>query len=158
MTTQPSRSRFPWLAVIIAAFLALAGVGLLAYAALSIITLPGARASKPTPAATAQVATQAIAQSNVTPVIIPTITEAPQQAPTQAVADTAEPNSPAPTAAEAATAIPATVAPTADLNLKILQPANVRSGPGLVYPVIGGLQAGTSIPAEVAMPTGSGTS
>ena len=152
MTTQPSRSRFPWIAVVIAGFLALAGVGLLAYAVISVV-IPGARASRPTATAVAvvQPATQAIAQANATPVVIPTITQAPQQVPSEAASQTApstaEPSSPAPTA-QPPTAAPATVPPTADLNLKILQPANVRSGPGLVYPVISGLQAGASIPAE----------
>ncbi len=146
MTTQPSRSRFPWLAVIIAGFLALAGVGLLAYAVLSVVIQPGAQASRPTAtAAVVQPATQAIAQANATPIVIPTITEAPQQAPSEAASQTAPDTAPAPTA-EAPTAVPATAVPTADLNLKILQPANVRSGPGLVYSVIGGLQAGASVP------------
>ena len=153
MNTQPSASRFLWLAVIAAAVLALAGVGLLAYAVVSIIRLPSAPA--PTLAATIRPATQAIALSDPTAVVIPTVTEAPQQAATVPAAVTAPAELTAPaavsspeTAAAPATEIAATAAPTADLNLKILQPANVRSGPGTVYPAIGGLQAGTSIPVD----------
>ncbi len=153
MSTQPSSSRFPWLAVVIAGFLALAGLGLLGFAVLSITKLP--LGPTRTPAATAQPPTQAVAEVSATPVTIPTVTEAPQAV----ASDTAEPGSttdltatPEPgsseTVAAPTTELPATVAPTADLNLKILQPANVRSGPGLVYPVIGGFQAGTSVPVD----------
>jgi hypothetical protein len=151
MTTQPSGSRFPWIAVIVAGFLALAGVSLLAFAVLSIIRLPIAPTRAPT-AIAKQPPTQAVAQSNTTAVVIPTITQAQPAAPTQASAATAEPGSPsatgAPATAAVATAIPATAVPTVDLNLKILQPANVRSGPGTVYPIIGGLQAGSSVPVD----------
>ena len=153
MTTQPSASRFPWLAVIIAGFLALAGLGLLAFAVLSIANLPGAPTRTPT--ATPQPPTQAVAEVVSTPVIIPTVTKAAQPAASDTAAPgastevpaTAAPGSSETTAAPASE-VPATVAPTADLNLKILQPANVRSGPGLVYPVVSGLQAGSSVPVN----------
>jgi uncharacterized protein YraI len=154
MSTQPSGSRFPWIAVIVAGFLALAGVGLLAYAVLSIVRLPAAPGAAPAVATAKQVPT-AIAQSNPTAVSIPTITLAPQAGATQPAVATAEPgaqpataapNSPA--TAVPATDVPATAVPTADLSLKILQPANVRTGPGMVYPIIGGLQAGTSVPVD----------
>ncbi len=153
MTTQPSDSRFPWLAVVIAGFLALAGIGLLAFAVLSIANLPGAPTRTPT--ATAQPPTQAVAEVSATPVLIPTVTEAgqpaasdtPQSGTTSDATATPAPGS-SDTAVAPTTEVPATTAPTADLNLKILQPANVRSGPGLVYPVIGGFQAGASTPVN----------
>jgi uncharacterized protein YraI len=163
MTTQSSASRLLWLAIVVAALLALAGVGLLAYAVFSIAKLPTAPASAPPASAkpaTAKPATKAVAQANPTAAIIPTITQAAAQPPSEAgpatagaevspaaVGATAGPASPVPPA-QATTAVPPTAPPTADLSLKILQPANVRSGPGLVYPVISGLQAGTSVPIE----------
>jgi hypothetical protein len=107
--------------------LALVGVGMLGYALLTLFNSPSGGAT-PTSLAQNNVPTAAI--------IIPTVTAAPPTAaPTQA---------PAPTdtlAAPAATDTPPQ--PTGPV-LNILVPANVRSGPGINYPVVGGVQAGST--------------
>lgn len=117
-------------AVIGIAILALVGGAMLTYALLSAFSNGGSTVQ---PTATGQ---------NLQPtaiVIIPTATNAP---PTQAV-PTAPPvtdTAAAPAATDTSVAPTATTAPTNLLN--ILQPANVRSGPGTNYPPIGGLQPG----------------
>jgi hypothetical protein len=140
MTTQPSPSRFPWVAIILAIVMALAGIGLLTYALLSV-------RSENTPPVLTLAPTQVAIKP--TAIIIPTITAPPAQAPTQAAATSVPPteggdkvipatDTPAPSKATASPAEPI---------LTIVQSANVRSGPGLAYPIIGGLQAATTVPA-----------
>lgn len=138
--TNPSPSRspggIPLGAVIGIAVLALIGGAMLTYALLSAFS--GNNNVQPT----------AVGQ-NPQPttggvVVIPTATSAPptDAAPTVPPAtDTAA----APAATDTVAAPAPTTAPTNLLN--ILQPANVRSGPGVNYPPIGGLQPGTSAEA-----------
>ena len=126
--TRPSAPRLPWGAIVGIVVLALVGVVMLTY---SVIALLGA-AGAPAP-------TQVALQPTQPPVIIPTITQPPAPTPTPLPTDTAPPAD-----APAATDTPAQPAGPV---LNIALPANVRSGPGLNYPVIGGLQAGTTAPA-----------
>jgi uncharacterized protein YraI len=146
MSTESHSSRFPWIAVVIAVVLALAGVCLLAFAIISL------RGGAPTAAPTAvshevvsPMPSTAVALNPeaTSAVVIPTITEAPSQ-PTTAEAATAAPGAVVTDTETAAppTAVPATTVPT----LTILQSANVRTGPGLVYSIIGGLTGGSTAP------------
>lgn len=100
--------------------LALAGIVLLTYA---IYGLLPESAATPTPVAQAD---------RPTPFLLPTSTVS-----TPTAQPTATSFSPSPT--PAATALPS-------LELRISQPANVRSGPGLNYPLVGGLPAGAVVP------------
>jgi len=125
MDTQPPSSKLPWGAVIGIAVLALAGIAMLAYA---IYSLLGGSGKATAPTQVAAVPTVAFT--------IPTTTPIP---PTLPPTDT-------PVAVEQPTATSgATSAPEG--NLKINQPANVRSGPGTNYPALGGLQPGETATA-----------
>ncbi|MCS6910145.1 MAG: SH3 domain-containing protein [Anaerolineales bacterium] len=132
--TPPSRPGFPLGAVIGIAVLALVGVAMLGFALISLIDQ-----SPPPPP------TQPIAQLPTTaptvPIVIPTATAPPPATPTEAAPPTV-----APTDTQAAPAPATTTAPTTPV-LTINVPANVRSGPGINYPVIGGLSVGAT--AEV---------
>ena len=145
MSAQSS-PRFPWIAVLIAVFLALAGVFLLAFAIISIRRSPPPQA----PTQVSLAPTAAVAQSVPTAaVIIPTITEPPSQADTAEPAATEAAAATSADTAAAPTAVPATTAP----SLTIVQSANVRNGPGLVYNIIGGLAAG-STPTAIGRDSG----
>jgi hypothetical protein len=121
MDTQPPSAKLPLGAIIGIAVLGLAGIAMLAYA---IYSLFGGR-----PAATPATPTTSIAAVPTVAFVIPTTTPAP-------TATTVIPPTDTPTAA-----LP-TATNTAEGNLKINQPANVRSGPGTNYPALGGLQPG----------------
>ena len=125
--TRPSAPRLPWGAIVGIVVLALVGVVMLTY---SVIALLGA-AGAPAP-------TQVALQPTQPPVIIPTITQPPAPTPTPLPTDASPADAPAATDTPAQPAGPV---------LNIALPANVRSGPGLNYPVIGGLQAGTTASA-----------
>jgi len=133
METRPSAPKISWGAVAGIVVLALVGVAMLTY---SLIALFGAPETPEPTAVALQPATQP-------PVVIPTVTQppAPTQAPTSTGGSEPRPDTPPP---PAATDTPAQQ-PTGPV-LNILQPANVRSGPGINYPVIGGLQAGATAP------------
>jgi hypothetical protein len=123
MNSQTS-SGFPLGALIGIVALALAGVGLLGYALISGFVNPASRAATPTQLAL--VPTRVIN--------IPTTTPIPTQPPPTATLPPTEPPTAAPTL------------PGATLNITL--PANVRSGPGTDYPIIGGLPVG-STPAVI---------
>lgn len=122
--TQPSGRGRSWGAIIGIVVLGLVGFAMLAYA---IFALTGSGGSaSPTTTQIAAVPTRAV--------LIPTITSAP---PTQPPTVTPPTDTPPPAATQ----------PPAGPVLNILQPANIRSGPGLNYPVIGGMQAGATADA-----------
>lgn len=132
MTSQPGSGRFIWFAVVGMFGLALVGVVLLGVA---LFTLMRPAASAPLPSAT-PIATQIA--------VIPPTTPAPP-ADTQVPPQTEVP----PTSAAATTQAPEAASPTnsaAALEVKITLPANVRSGPGLTYPAIGGLNKDSTAP------------
>ncbi|MGH2524597.1 MAG: SH3 domain-containing protein, partial [Anaerolineales bacterium] len=116
----PPTSRFPWVATIIATVLGLAGLGFLGYAIFSVNETGEARAATPTQLVL--VPTRVLAIPTTTPAPTST-TPAPTSAPTEAQATT-----PAPAGA----------------TLQITLPANVRSGPGTNYSIIGGLPVGST--------------
>jgi SH3 domain-containing protein len=126
MTTPSSPARFPWIAVIGVAALALVGITLLVLALSNF-----ARGAGNAPAATATpLATQLV--------LIPTTTSQP---PTATLEPTATPTeAPSVTEGPAATETPAPL-------LTITKPANVRTGPGLDYPVVAGINTGETLPA-----------
>ena len=126
--TQPPGRGVPWGAVIGIAVLGLVGFAMLAYAIFSLTGNSG------TPTATQ------IAAVPTRLVLIPTTTPAP-------------PTQPPTVAPPTDTPPPAATQPPAGPVLNILQPANIRTGPGFNYPVIGGLQAG-----ETAVAIGRDTS
>jgi SH3 domain-containing protein len=125
--TQPTPRGTPWGALIGIVVLSLIGFAMLAYA---IFTLTGGTAT-PAPGG-AEGATRAVVPTQIA-VFIPTTTAVPPTLPPTPVPPT---DTPAPT--ETGQGVSSTDEPV----LNILQPANVRSGPGLNYPVIGGLAAG----------------
>jgi hypothetical protein len=126
--TQPTGPGLPLGAILGIVVLAVVGVAMLGYAVFSLLT--ESTASAPVESATPQ--TQVV--------VIPTSTLAPPDPPT------ATPTIALPTDT-AAPADTATAPPPSAPALSILQGANVRSGPGLNYAVIGGLAAGAT--AEV---------
>ncbi|MDW8328145.1 MAG: SH3 domain-containing protein [Anaerolineales bacterium] len=140
-STPPSRPGFPVGAVIGIVVLAAVGVAMLGFALISLLN----QSTPPPP-------TQPIAQVPTTaptvPIVIPTATAPPPATPTEEAA----PPTAAPTDTQAAPAT--TAAPTAPV-LTIKFPANVRSGPGANYLVIGSLSVGTT--AEVVGRDASGT-
>jgi hypothetical protein len=129
--TQPSNISIPIGAIIGIVVLAFVGGGMLVYALLTLFNAPGA-----SPTATT------VAQGSIpTPaIIIPTVTSPPPTvAPTLPPAtDTSV--APAPASTD-------TPAPPAAPVLNITSPANVRSGPGTNYAVIGGLNVGATAAA-----------
>ncbi len=139
MTSQPRASGVPWFAVAVLLILVVAGSGLLVYAVLTARE-PGA-APAPTPApATATSQPQAGESTAVSAV-----------QPTQSAAVVIPPVTPLPEASATSTETPveaATVTATPDLGpvLTIVMPANIRSGPGTNYPVLGGVEAGKTAP------------
>lgn len=127
--TQPAGAPLPLGALIGIAVVALVGLGLLAYALISLFgnsPAPQPTAVAVVPATAAPIPTAAL--------VIPTVTSAPLEAPTAV---------PATETAAAPTAVPATAAPTGPV-LNVALPANVRNGPGINYGIIGGLAAGST--------------
>jgi hypothetical protein len=123
MTQRPSAASFPWLPVLGIFVLALVGVVLLG---LMVMNLTGGQQPAATPtAAITLAATQAAA--------LPTTTAAPP--PSATLEPTLPPTEP-PTEAGP------TAEPTEPPRLNITQPANVRSGPGLTFQILGGLNVG----------------
>jgi hypothetical protein len=121
---------------------ALVGIGLLGlgvYAVMRLTPNNGVAAGAGT-ATLLPLSTQVVFIPTTTPMPTPTANATPSQAPTA----TALP----PTATEAAT-ITATVTATstqAGNMLTVDQGANLRSGPGFIYQVVGGLKAGDTVP------------
>lgn len=137
--TQPAGAPLPLGAIIGIVVVALVGVAMLVYALMGLFNAPTAA-----PTASANLPATAGPATSTPALLIPTVTSAPQTAPTDA--PTAAP-APSDTPAAAVTDTPAaTAAPTGPV-VTILLPANVRSGPGVNYPVIGGLQAGATAEA-----------
>jgi len=147
MASKPKSSGIPCLGLLVIAglvLLALGGGGLLVYVWLTA-TGPVAIAP-PAPAATQAVSTQVAVQPALTAVVLPTVTsEAAGEAATLAPAAESATSAPAPTDTVPADTPTPSVTPAPVLTL--LQSANVRGGPGVNYPVIGGLQGGKSMPA-----------
>ncbi len=116
-------SNFPLVAVMAIVVIALTGVGLLVVAILNVRDTANI-----IPATHTQVASGPTAA-----VIIPTVTIAPTQAPATPTSPPTEP--------------PATIAPTTDTSPRftISSGANVRSGPGTNYAIIGGVATGESL-------------
>jgi uncharacterized protein YraI len=127
----PPRSDFPLGAVLGIVVLALVGLAMLGFALVNILN-PGT-------AAPTQPIAQAPTIAPTAPVVIPTATAPPAATATEAAPPTAAPT-------DTSAAPPATSPPTAP-NFSITVPANVRSGPGVNYTVIGGLPIGST--AEV---------
>jgi len=125
--TRPPSRGVPWGALIGMTVLALVGFALLAYV---IFTLTG----DTTAPSAAEEATRAAVLPTQIVVLIPTTTPIPPTLP-PTVALPSDTPPPVPTQAPAGSV------------LNILQAANVRSGPGFNYPVIGGLSAGETTAA-----------
>jgi hypothetical protein len=129
MTTS-SPARFSLLMALGLFLLAVVGVGLIV---LAVVSLSRPAAARPTPTVT-------LAVGDAT-VFIPTTTPLPPTAPPTATLEpTAEPP---PTDTPAGEEPPPTEAPAV---VRIVGPANVRSGPGLTYAVLGGLNSGDTAP------------
>lgn len=135
MTNPPppaaSPNRFNLLAVLGVFVLAVIGVGLLVLGVVLLTRGSGLSASATaSPTRLAGVSTEVV--------LIPTTTQSP---PT---------STPAPTEAPSATVPPTTdtpaASPTSALLITIARPANVRTGPGLTYPTIGGINVGETAP------------
>ncbi|MBP7691035.1 MAG: SH3 domain-containing protein [Anaerolineales bacterium] len=129
--TPPPGASIPMGALIGIVVVALVGLGLLAYALLSLFG--GAPPASATAVAVASVAPATAAPLPTTALVIPTVTSAP-----------AEPPTAAPTEAPAVTAAPAATAAPAGPAVNITLPANVRAGPGINYAIIGGLDVGST--------------
>jgi uncharacterized protein YraI len=125
MTTPPEKTPLPRAAIIGVAALALLGVVLLTFASFNN---SADDAGPPTFTQVARVPTRVV--------LIPTTTPVPTRKPTAEATATSP-------------AITPTKTETAEPVLTVNLPANVRSGPGINYPVIGGMQVG-----ETAVPVG----
>lgn len=127
---KTSASKIPWGALLGIGVLSCVGLAMIGLAFANFLLNPGASDS-PT-----QVAN--VTSGVATVVVIPTITPGAVDNPT------ATPAAPTATQATAATNTEAAAAPTATpkWQLQINLPANVRTGPGLTYPVIGGINPG----------------
>jgi hypothetical protein len=132
MTNTPSPNRYNPLAVVGVFALALIGVAFLVLAVVLLVRGTGGTAS-----AAASQTRPAIAVTQV--VLVPTTTQGP---PTATQAPTEVPTTSAPAASDTPAA-----SPTAAALIKITKPANVRTGPGLTYPPVGGLNSGDTAPA-----------
>jgi hypothetical protein len=131
MTTLPPSNRPRVLAMLGVFALALVGVGFLVLAVFLLVRGPGASAGPASPTRISVAATQAV--------FVPTTTQGP---PTATLAPT---EASTPTAPPAVSDTPAASATTARV-VTISKPANVRTGPGLTYSVIGGLNVGQTAP------------
>jgi len=127
----PAPNRYNLLAVLGVFGLAVIGVAFLVLAVVLLVRGTGTNSpAVVSPTRLAIVSTQVV--------LIPTTTQSPPTA------------TPAPTEAPSATA-PAPsdtppVTPTASVVIKVVKPANVRTGPGLTYPTIGGINTGETAP------------
>jgi len=126
--TQPAPRGVPWGALIGIVVLGLVGFAMLAYA---IFAFTGDTVT-PTATRAAVVPTRIV-------VLIPTTTPIPPTLPPTSAPPT---DTPPPVSEAAPTEAGRGVGGAGGPALNILQPANVRSGPGFNYPVIGGLPAG----------------
>ncbi len=137
MTNAPSSNRITLMAVLGVFALALIGVGFLVLAVFLLVRGPGGGAS---PAASA---TQLAAATQV--VLVPTTTQSP---PTATIPPTvaATPTTPPATATPTASGPTATATANAAQVVKAIAPANVRSGPGTTYPIVGGMNTGDTAP------------
>jgi hypothetical protein len=131
MTISPASNRYRVLGVLGVFTLALVGVGLLVLAVFLLVRGPGISAASASPTRISVAATQAV--------FVPTTTQGP---PTATLAPT---EASTPTAPPAPSDTPAVSATTARV-VTIGKPANVRTGPGLTYLVIGGLNPGQTAP------------
>jgi hypothetical protein len=138
MSVNNSPAKLPVLAIVGMFALALAGIGLLALALVSLLNDP-AQTTVPTVTAAATSADQVV--------FVPTTTPAP---PTPTLEPTV-----AATEAPPPTAAPEVTAPPASQIINIIQPANVRSGPGTTFPILGGINTGET--ASVVGRDGTGT-
>jgi uncharacterized protein YraI len=137
--TSPSRSGIPLGALIGIGVIAVVGLALLIIALMNVFG-----GGTPVAQATAtQAATRAVVIPTTTIAALPTDTNPPP--PTETVA---------PAATDTSAAPQPTAAPSGPI-LTVFQPANVRSGPGINYTVIGGLQSGAT--AEAVGRDSSGT-
>jgi hypothetical protein len=132
MTNTPSPNRYHPLAVVGVFALALIGVAFLVLAVVLLVRGTGGVAS-----AAASQTRPAIAVTQV--VLVPTTTQSPPTA-TQAATE-------APTATALAVSDTPAASATAAPRIKIVKPANVRTGPELTYPPVGGLNTGDTAPA-----------
>ncbi len=139
--TQPAGAPLPLGAIIGIVVVALVGVAMLAYALIGLFNAP-APAGAPTAIANVPATTGPATPTRA--ILIPTVTSAPETAPTDA--PTAAPVA-SDTPAAAVTDSPAATAAPTGPAVTIILPANVRSGPGVNYPVIGGLQSGATAEA-----------
>jgi uncharacterized protein YraI len=124
-SVPPAGDKSPLLAIVGMFVLALAGVGLLALAVASLVSEPGQTAP---PTVTAAATAEEV-------IFVPTTTPAPPTATTEPTLAATE--APPETAAPAESPTPA---PTQ--TIEIILPANVRTGPGLTYDTVGGLNTG----------------
>jgi uncharacterized protein YraI len=131
MSNSPKPNPFPLPAIIGIAALALIGVGFLALAAFTLVrsNLPGPVASQ----------TRIITQV----ALIPTTTQSP---PTATLEPTTAPTTALTVATPASSTPASTLTTTVTQTVSIVVPANVRTGPGTTYPVVGGLNAGSTAP------------
>ena len=125
MTNAPSPKPVNFVAVVGVFLLALIGVSFLILAVFLLVRGPGGTAAPV--ASPTRFATQVV--------FVPTTTQSP---PTATLAPTVADTPTAPPVVTAAPAASATAAPA----VKIAKPANVRTGPGLTYSVVGGLNVG----------------
>jgi hypothetical protein len=127
--TPPNRSNL--LALIGVFVLALVGVAFLVLAVVLLVRGGGsASPAVASPTRLAIVSTQVVQ--------IPTTTQSP---PTATPAPTQAPSATVPPASDTPAATPTTAA-----VITIVKPANVRTGPGLTYPTIGGINTGETAP------------
>jgi hypothetical protein len=128
MTTS-SPNRFSLLAIVGLFLLAVIGVGLLVLAVFSL-TRPSASAGPPTATLAATSIVSIPTTTPLPPTDPPTLTPEPTTAP---------PPSETPAPEQSPT-------PEVQAVVRIVAPANVRSGPGLSYAVLGGLNTGDQVP------------
>ena len=129
--TPAAPNRYNLLAVLGVFVLAVIGVGFLVLAVVLLTRGPGlATSAVPSPTRLAVVSTQVV--------LIPTTTQSP---PTATPAATEAPSATVPPASDTPAA-----SPTAAALITIARPANVRTGPGLTYATIGGINVGETAP------------
>ena len=131
--------------------LALVGIGLLGlgvYAVMKLNAAPAVAVSSITATAIPLPSQLAVSVPSTTPLPAATSTATAAPTVTAATATVASTAALSPTAATAPTTATVTITATAAGNLlTINQGANVRTGPGVQYPVIGSIKAGDSAPA-----------
>jgi hypothetical protein len=137
MKSKSEFSGIPTFAMVAFVLMALLGIGLVLYAAFGLSDTAPQPPVPPT-------AGGAVAQPSLPPVSLPTVTSAPASA--IPAAQTAPATEVLPPTALAPTE-PTTPTENPGATLNVAQAANIRSGPGLNYPIIGGLPAGSVVPA-----------